>query len=508
MAISNDDLTDEAKIGGKLKKLYPTLWFSAFLLSGSPLVAQEQGDRTSSASPVSQSLPDAPIPTCRFATTADCIINLQQLPPQADPQGGGQDAAPPPADASPPSGGARVAQTPETLVVEPGNDFRAALEKGVRLKAPGQPITARLLEPVYAGEVLAIPAGSTIKGHISAISTAPMRKRARRLLNGDFTPPKTAHVTFDQLVLSDGTMVPIHGDSAVGLGRVTNSLYLPKAQRPGIRQKLKGAMAPLREPNKLQRLGEAVVTSLPYHPEYIDQGTVFDTALLAPVTVLLPVQPNTASPQASDYLRLHLLTPVNSSTSTAGTQIEAVVSQPYYQADHQLLYPAGTRITGTVEKASSAGWMKRNGSLVFAFRSVQMPDGTTRVIHSTVGGIQAERSEGLDVGQEGEIKATTSTFARLLAPVSLVGPSRAVADTTLQKTAWSRAGEGRKGFGLLGAGAAQASAGTAIGFGYFGAAKRLCDAFITKGSNVELPVNTPIFLRLDSNDPAVALATR
>jgi len=398
----------------------------------------------------------------------------------------------------------------ETLVVQPGNDFRAALEKGVRLKTVGQPITARLLEPVYAGEVLAIPAGSTIKGHVSAISTAPMRKRARRLLDGDFTPPKTAHVTFDQLVLSDGTMVPIHSDSAVGLGRVANSRYLPKARRPGIRQKLKGAMAPLREPNKLQRLGEAVVTSLPYHPEYIDQGTVFDTALLAPVTLLVPVQPNTASPQGSDYLHLHLLTPVNSSTSTAGTQIEAVVSQPYYQADHQLLYPAGTRIAGTVQKASSAGWMKRNGSIVFAFRSVQMPDGTTRDLHSTVGGIQAERSEGLDVGKEGEIKATTSTFARLLAPVSLVGPSRAVADTTLQKTAWSRSGsgEGRKGFGLLGAGAAQASAGAAIGFGYFGAAKRLCDAFIAKGSNVELPVNTPIFLRLDSDDPSVALATR
>jgi hypothetical protein len=394
----------------------------------------------------------------------------------------------------------------EALVVEPGNDFRAALEKGVRLKAVGQPITAKLLEPVYAGEVLAIPAGSTIKGHVSAISTAP-HKRARRLLNGDLTPPKMAHVTFDQLVLSDGTTVPIHSDSAVGLGRVANSQYLPKAQRPGVRQKLKGAMAPLREPNKLQRLGEAVVTSLPYHPEFIDQGTVFDAALLEPLMLLAPVQPETASLQSSDYLHLHLLTPVNSSTSTAGSQIEAVVSQPYFQADHQLLYPAGTKITGTVQKASSAGWMKKNGSIVFAFRSVQMADGTTRELHATVGGIQAERSEGLDIGKEGEIKATTSTFARLLAPASLIGPSRGVADMTTQKTAWSRSGEGRKGFGLLGAGAAQASASTAIGFGYFGAAKRLCDAFITKGSNVELPVNTPIVLRLDSDAPSVALAT-
>ena len=396
----------------------------------------------------------------------------------------------------------------KSLVVQPGNDFRAALEKGVRLKAAWQPITAKLLEPVYAGEDLAIPAGSTIKGHVSSISKAPMRKRAGRLLAGDFTPPKTANVTFDQIVLSDGTTVSIHSDSSIGIGRVANSQYVPKAQRPGMRQKLKGAMAPLREPNKLQRLGQAVVTSLPYHPEYIDQGTVFDSALLEAVTVLAPVQAITASLQASDYLHLHLLTAINSSTSTAGTQIEAVVSQPYYQANRRLLYPAGTKITGTVQKASSAGWMKRNGSIVFAFRSVQMPDGTMRDFRSTVGGIQAERSEGLDVGKEGEIKATTSTFARVLAPVSLIGPSRAVADSTLQKTAWSRSGQGRNGFGLLGAGAAQASVGTAIGFGYFGAAKRLCDAFITKGSNVELPVNTPILLRLDPDDPSVALATR
>src|SRR5712675_2829090 len=212
--------------------------------------------------------------------------------------------------------------TPErkSLVIEPGNDFRAALDKGVRLKDVGQPITAKLLEPVYAGEDLALPAGSTIKGHVSSITTTPMRQRAGRLLAGDLTPPKTAQVTFDQLVLSDGTTVPIHSDSADDLGRVANSQYLPKSQRPGTRQKLKGAMAPLREPNKLQRLSEAVVTSLPYHPEYIDQGTVFDAALLEPVPLLTEVQPNTASPEASDYLHLHLLTPVSSGTSTAGTQ--------------------------------------------------------------------------------------------------------------------------------------------------------------------------------------------
>jgi hypothetical protein len=50
---------------------------------------------------------------------------------------------------------------------------------------------------------------------------------------------------------------------------------------------------------------------------------------------------------------------------------------------------------------------------------------------------------------------------------------------------------------LLGAGAAQASATTAIGFGYFGAAMNIYDAFLARGSNVQLPVNTPVLLRLD-----------
>src|SRR5258708_14684727 len=73
----------------------------------------------------------------------------------------------------------------ENLVAEPGNDFRAALQKGVRLKKVGQPITAKLLEPVYAGETLAIPAGSTLQRHVSSLTKVPIHKRVRRLLEGD-----------------------------------------------------------------------------------------------------------------------------------------------------------------------------------------------------------------------------------------------------------------------------------------------------------------------------------
>jgi type IV secretory pathway VirB10-like protein len=392
---------------------------------------------------------------------------------------------------------ARDAEPPQsTIVVGAGNDLRCRLDKGLRITKSGEPIAAKLVEPVYAGTKIAIPEGSTIKGHVSSISNAPRRKT--QLLRGDFTRPRTAHVTFDNMILPDGTAVRIHTDSTIGVSDVKTAQYLPKSERPGVRQKLKDAAEPLFEPNKLQRLSQAAVTSLPYHPAYLDQGTVFDATLLDAVRTPSPVDPAETQLLHSDsYLHIRLLTPVNSGMNAAGSAIEAVVPRPYYNQDHVLLYPAGTKLEGTVTRAIAAGWMKKNGQLLFSFHSAQTPDGTTTEMSVTVAGIEAPGGQRLAVGQEGHVKATTSILSRLRAPVSLIGPSRAVADTSVDKTAWARAGQGSKGFGLLGAGAAQASVTTAIGFGYYGGAMNVYDAFFAKGSNVELPANTPIFLRID-----------
>jgi hypothetical protein len=389
--------------------------------------------------------------------------------------------------------------SPNTIVVRSGNDLRCRLDKSLRITKAGEQITARLLEPVYIGTVLAIPEGVTIQGHVSSVSTAPLSKRTGRLLRGDFTPPQTASVTFDRLVLSDGTSLPIRTDSMVGIVAVKTAQYLPASRRPGVRQKLSNAAEPLREPNKLQRLRVGAIKSLPYHPEYLDQGTIFDTTLLDPIRTPTPVQPvaDVHTSSGDNYLRLRLLTPLSSQMIARGASIEAAVSQPYYNSNHLLLYPAGTKLQGTVNKAKSADWMQKNGALLFSFHSALTPDGTSSNVDATVAGVQAASYQNLAIGQEGDIKATTSLFTRLRAPLSLIGPSRALADPTVDKTAWSRAGEGNKGFGLLGAGAAQASAATATGFGYYGAAMKVYDAFIAKGSNVELPVNTPIFLRIN-----------
>jgi hypothetical protein len=386
----------------------------------------------------------------------------------------------------------------DAIVVGAGTDLRCRLEKGLRITKAGEPITAKLIEPVYAGTTIAIPEGSTIKGHVSSISIAP--KRAERILRGDFTTPQIAHVNFDDVILPDGTAVHIHTDTTIGVSSVKMVRYLPKSQRPGVRQKMKDATKPFFEPNKLQRLTQAAVTSLPYHPEYLGQGTVFDATLVDAIGTLLPVDQAETRPLPGDiYLQVRLLTPLNSGMSAAGSAIEALVPRPYYNQDRVLLYPAGTKLKGTVTRAVAAGWRKKNGELLFSFHSAQTPDGATTEMIATVAAIEAAGGQRLAVGQEGHVKATTSTFSRLRAPLSLVGPSRAVADTSLDKTVLSRAGEGRKGLGLLGAGAAQASATTAIGFGYFGGAMNIYDAFFARGLNVDLPVNTPVFLRIGEN---------
>jgi len=77
--------------------------------------------------------------------------------------------------------------------------------------------------------------------------------------------------------------------------------------------------------------------------------------------------------------------------------------------------------------------MKKNGGLLFSFHSAHAPDGTTGSVDAIVAGVEAAGAQRLAVGQEGDLKATTSRLAQLRAPVSFIGPSRALSDPTCQQ---------------------------------------------------------------------------
>lgn len=389
----------------------------------------------------------------------------------------------------------RIQILPGTVVVSSGSDLRCRLDKGLRLTRVGEPIAARLTDPVYVGTTLVIPKGAIINGHVSSISKAPWNKRTGRLVRGDLTPPKSATVTFDRVMLFDGTGLEVHTDPSIGIAGIRTTRYMPESERPGMRQKVRDALQKFSAPNKLQRVSEAVLKTLPYHPEYLEEGTIFDATLIEPAEIALSAQP---TPMPGDrYLHLRLQTAVNSEVIASGTSIQAIVSEPYYDSDRILLYSAGTKLAGTVSKVSSAGWMKKNGGLLFSFDSAQTPDGTANKLSATVVAVQIAGGERFSVGETGDVKGTTSRLDQLRAPLSFVGPAIAIADPSLKQTAFSRGKLGLAGLGLLGAGASQASTETAAGFGYFGAVKRTYEAFIGKGLDVDLPVNTPILMRVD-----------
>jgi hypothetical protein len=386
-----------------------------------------------------------------------------------------------------------------TLNIPAGEDLRVTVPKGLRVTGKGQLVTATLTQPVYVGGDLAIAPGATVSGHVSSVISEDKQARLGRLLSGDLTPPRLAALSFDRITLRDGTAIPLQSQVTLGQEDVKTSVYRSKKDRLGIKAQVSEQVhGAVHTPNKLQRLTEAAVTSLPYHPEYIHQGTVYDVSLAQPLAISVrePAVLSAKAEQPGHYLHLRLLTPIDSSKSAFGQQITAVLSEPYFNSSHQMVYPAGLRIDGKVERCAPAGWLRKQGSMMFAFTSVEMPDSTTRRLAASVHAVEASQAEALAVGEEGDLKATTSRLRQVTAPLSLRGPSTALADSSTVKTAWSRAGEGRNGFGLVGSGAAQASAGAAFGLGYYGAAKKLYGAFIAKGSNVSLPANTPIVLQV------------
>jgi len=405
-----------------------------------------------------------------------------------------------------------TAQT-NTITVPAGSDLRVIINKGGRIKKAGQPVEATLVAPLYVGETLAIPVGAQITGHVASVDKSAKGVRVSRLLNGDFTPPRFAEVALDTVVLQDGTRQLLQTRASAGISGVHSVRYLPKDQKPGFRAQLKETLEPLHAPHKLQRLGEAVWNTLPYHPNFIDQGTVFDAMLDQPVTLPAPkesvqevVQRELLDPTGKLYLRL--TSSVTSAMATGGSQITATVTRPYYSSlHHTLLYPTGSQLTGTVTTVKAARWLHRNGDLRFRFETIQIPGQAPQSLDATLDGLEAPNAQALSVDSEGRLRANTSRLEQGIALASVISPSTGLADKSLEKTAFERGGEGQSGFGFIGSGAAQASVNTAIGFGYYGAAKAIYSAFIAKGSDVALRANTPLVLRMDEGPALTATVT-
>jgi hypothetical protein len=233
------------------------------------------------------------------------------------------------------------------VAVPAGVPLDVVLDLSVPVKHAGVPVIGHIAEPVFVFDNVAIPAGSQVRGRITRIESMSSKRRALAIANGDFTPLRKAHVSFDTLVLKDGTCVPLQTQVSQGVPNVvhlTAGQHGKKKGRVGsaveqAQQEVKSseqeAIKEISAPGKMQRVKARLAAALPYHKQSLTKGTHFTAELKSPVEVDL--QPH--APAKLDRLskkeippgstvHVRLLTGLSSATDHKGAPVKAVVSQP------------------------------------------------------------------------------------------------------------------------------------------------------------------------------------
>jgi hypothetical protein len=308
------------------------------------------------------------------------------------------------------------------LSVPIGTPLQIVLDREVRVKKTGQPLHARLVQPVYAFDQLVLPAGSKVDGHIARIGRPSGKQLTFSILNADFSPPRPVEVTFDHIVLPDGHDLPLHAAIMPGSGQVIR-LIEPSASKSGpakhglageldaVRQQWHDVMTQVKQPGKLHRAFRIGVAQLPVHPQYIDAASMYFAELQQPLPFgheLLnakAIESIGSTPPPGSVVRASLMTPLDSGTTKRGAPVQAMVTKPLFDGDH-LILPQGTLLNGSVLQVRPARSLKRNGQLRIAFHEMALPGGTPLRVDTTIEGLQA--GEGAKLDSEGSAKTTNS----------------------------------------------------------------------------------------------------
>jgi hypothetical protein len=438
------------------------------------------------------------------------------------------------------------------LVVNAGRPLRVALDERIQLKNVGQAVTGTVTEPVYAYDRIVIAVGTKVRGHVAQIDSGSKFVRARAYLNGNFSPTKHAVLQFDTLLLDDGHEVPIDTVVTGGIPNVTRrvaggsrstsrtgpeqmasnddagSPTLASRARSEIRQRTMDAVSEakqkvsdtfasiksLREPGQLNRLKDAAVQQLPYHAQYLARGTVYDAELSSPISfgrvVPAVAAPAGTAPAPDSILTARLATTLDSSKTPRGTPFEAVITETVFSADHQVILPEGTKLTGEVTFATPARRFHRNGRLRFLFERVQVPNQPPAPLLGALHAIDASGDDRVAVDDEGGATLENSK-TRFIAPAlsllslhaSTEGDGHRFADPdgdgsirTAGSGAGSRGVGGFIGMGLIGAAVSQITRPVGIALGVYGAARTIYTNVLGKGREVTFQADTPIQVRL------------
>lgn len=386
-----------------------------------------------------------------------------------------------------------------------GTPMQVEITRQYPMKA-GEAIEARLMHPIYADGKLVVPANTPLRGHVVALK--PDKKtRINARLRGDFTPFDIAEVRFDELELPGGAL-PIQAATATN-GAPVMHLSTPgaAAKRPLIGREWATAKARLHQqvafftdPGLGDRAKQMLYHQLPYHPQRIMAHTAWSFELKTPLE--LPDPPNEAitvpppagatRPGKPETWAVHaiLTRDLTSASAQAGDPVNALVVEPVFDRNRQLVVPQGSTLVGKVTAARAARSFGRNGKLRFTFQQVRFPEGFNREVEGSLAGAATEKSQNLQLDAEGTLSPKNQSS--VIAPLLLTMLAGRALDQDGNITA--QTGVASNGFGLVGriVGVAAGNRNLAAGIGFYAAGLSVYDNFLRSGRDVIFPKDTRI----------------
>lgn len=410
----------------------------------------------------------------------------------------------PPESQVPAQAPAQKPSAPAQLVLPKGTSLQVEVTRQYPMK-DGELLKGELLYPLYASGQLAIPKDTVVYGKVVAL--APDKKTRRRArLRGDFTPFRTAKVRFDELSLPGGAL-PISAAAAADGAPVlqltaagaAGKHSLLRRQFAQARQQMHDRIAWFIAPGLGGRAMQMLYYQLPYHPQAIAAHTAWSFELTAPLTLPAvsapapdpaPVAQAAAKPEIWTVNAL-LTRGLTSARAHPGDPVEALVVQPVYDREKQLVVPQGSELIGRVTASKAARSFGRNGKLRFTFQQVRFPQGSGTAVQGSLAGATAEQTQDLKMDAEGTVTPRKKSSA--VAPMLLT----MLAGRALDQDGGGmvvKQGVASNGFGLAGrvVGLAAGTPNIAAGIGFYAAGLSFYDNFLRTGRDVVFPRDTRI----------------
>ena len=128
---------------------------------------------------------------------------------------------------------------------------------------------------------------------------------------------------------------------------------------------------------------------------------------------------------------LRLLGDLRASTSRAGDTFFARLTEPIF-LNSSLVLPEGSLVQGKVVRSVAPRRLSRSGSLSLSFTELSLPSGRNIGISASPSSVTVDRTSGLSMNAEGELKGAGPGKARLLIDLGVTGGISKVTDDSFQ----------------------------------------------------------------------------